>query len=191
MTQRANLQSPQSFSQVPYGRPSPIPLAGPEQRQERVRTPALPPLPWHCHRACPAHCQLPTLGQRTQTAAPAYLTLTAAYCSQALRTGVEGNVSNIYLRPKAQKEVMCCFFFAEPQHSTITTAPRLALTCKLPTKWNPPILRSMSDLAELSPLLLLICAKQCMQPRIKNKLRDHNQSKSLMLVFLLVSKFCS
>lgn len=89
-------REPQSFSQVPYGRPSPIPLAGPVQRQEWVWTPALPPLSWHCHRACPAHCQLPTLGQRTQTAAPAYLTATAAQCSQALRTGVEGNVSNIY-----------------------------------------------------------------------------------------------
>lgn len=95
------------------------------------------------------------------------------------------------LAPEGPKRGHVLFFFAEPQHSTITTAPRLALTCKLPTKWNPPILRSMSDLAELPPLLLLICAKQCMQSGIKNKLRDHNQSKSLMLVFLLVSKFCS
>lgn len=56
--------------QVPYGQPSPIPLAGPEQRQEQARTPALLAFLWHCHRACPAHCQLPTLGQRRQQPLP-------------------------------------------------------------------------------------------------------------------------
>ena len=61
---------PPVFSQVPYGWPSPIPLAGLEQRQEQVWTPALLAFPWHCHRACPAHCQLPTLGQRTQQPLP-------------------------------------------------------------------------------------------------------------------------
>lgn len=64
---------PPVFSQVPYGRPSPIPLAGLEQRQEQVWTPALLAFPWHCHRACPAHCQLPTLGQRTQQPLPTWV----------------------------------------------------------------------------------------------------------------------
>lgn len=109
VTQHATLQNPQSLSQVPYGQPSPIPLAGPEQ--ERTWTPALLPLPWHCHRACPAHCKLPTLGQRTQTAAVAYLALTAVHCNQVLCTGVEGNISSIYWRLKTQKEVMYFFLF--------------------------------------------------------------------------------
>ncbi|CAB1433639.1 unnamed protein product [Pleuronectes platessa] len=69
VTPHANLQSAQSSTQLPYGRPSPIPLAGPKQ----VRTPALLAFLWHCHRACPAHCQLPTLGQRMQQPLPARL----------------------------------------------------------------------------------------------------------------------
>lgn len=73
MTPHANLESPQFFSQVPYGRPSPIPLAGSEQRQEQAWTPALLAFPWHCHRACPAHCQLPALGQRMQQPLPTWV----------------------------------------------------------------------------------------------------------------------
>lgn len=46
------------------------PLAGPEQRQGQARTPALLAFPWHCYRACPAHCQLPTQGQSMQQPLP-------------------------------------------------------------------------------------------------------------------------
>lgn len=100
VTRRANLPNPQSLSQVPYGRPIPIPLEGPAQ--ERAPSPALLPLPWHCHRACPAHSNLPTLGHRTWRAALAYLTLTAVHCNQALCTEVKGNI------PKFDPK---CFFF--------------------------------------------------------------------------------
>ncbi|CAF93898.1 unnamed protein product [Tetraodon nigroviridis] len=46
----------------------------------RPRTPALLVFPWQCHRACPAHCQLPTLGQRMQQPLH-YLSLAANSCS--------------------------------------------------------------------------------------------------------------
>lgn len=48
------------------GCPAPFHQRGLSRGRSRPGTPALLAFPWHCHRACPAHCQLPTLGQRTQ-----------------------------------------------------------------------------------------------------------------------------
>lgn len=62
-------RAPSSSHNCHMGGLAPLPLAGPEQ----VPTPALLALLWHCHRACPAHCQLPTLGQRMQQPLPACL----------------------------------------------------------------------------------------------------------------------
>lgn len=96
VTWRAKLQSLQFFSQVPYGRPSPIPLAGPERRQEQAWTPALLAFPWHCRRACPAHCQLPTLGQRTQQPPPTWVW-------QRPAAGYEWSHESMWIRDRPKK----------------------------------------------------------------------------------------
>lgn len=63
----ANLESPPILrTQCHMGGPASIPLAESERSQDQAWTPALLVFPWQCHRACPAHCQLPSLGQRMQ-----------------------------------------------------------------------------------------------------------------------------
>lgn len=76
MTPHANLQCSQFFTQVPYGRPSPIPLAGPEQRREQARTPSPPGLPLALPQGM--SCPLPAAHTRSEDAtAAAYLSLAA------------------------------------------------------------------------------------------------------------------
>lgn len=64
-------EPPDSPHKRHMGSPASIPLAEPEQSQDQApEPPALLVFPWQCHRACPAHCQLPTLGQRMQQPLP-------------------------------------------------------------------------------------------------------------------------
>lgn len=148
MTWRANLQSPQFFSQVPYGRHSPIPLAGPEQRREQAWTPALLAFPWHRHRACPAHCQMPTLGQRTQQPLPTWVWQqpAAGYReTRCIEVGEKTTPKNLLTRWRPQHGGCCRTIYLSLEQLWLRILALHSLTAPITQGWSKAINQSYYD----------------------------------------------